>query len=187
MRDAFIHGIQVCVPGELLLPAQVVSITTQRSPNEARTIIARETSSTEGEFTYDLQALDVGGRLVEEWRGLLLRRYRFRDGTTTLHPVLDAIVQERASTGPPDFRPIHPPADRHSERYYEYRHVVGFKETNVVGNVYFTNHLEWQGRCREMFLRKRSRAFFARRSSEWPCSGHCLLLVRICGGNRGIG
>ena len=38
-------------------------------------------------------------------------------------------------------------------RYYEYRHVVSFQETNLVGNVYFTNHLAWQGRCREMFLR----------------------------------
>ena len=38
-------------------------------------------------------------------------------------------------------------------RFYEYRHTVGFQETNVVGNVYYTNHLGWQGRCREMFLR----------------------------------
>ena len=38
-------------------------------------------------------------------------------------------------------------------RFYEYRHVVSFQETNLVGNVYFTNHLAWQGRCREMFLR----------------------------------
>ena len=38
-------------------------------------------------------------------------------------------------------------------RHYEYRHVVGFQETNLVGNVYYTNHLSWQGRCREMFLR----------------------------------
>src|SRR6266436_5089793 len=40
-------------------------------------------------------------------------------------------------------------------RTYEYRHIVGFEETNVVGNVYFVNHLRWQGRCREMFLRER--------------------------------
>jgi enediyne biosynthesis thioesterase len=39
-------------------------------------------------------------------------------------------------------------------RFFEYRHVVGFAETNLVGNVYFTNHLAWQGRCREMFLRQ---------------------------------
>jgi enediyne core biosynthesis thioesterase len=39
-------------------------------------------------------------------------------------------------------------------RYYEYRHLVSFQETNLVGNVYYTNHLAWQGRCREMFLRE---------------------------------
>jgi enediyne biosynthesis thioesterase len=36
--------------------------------------------------------------------------------------------------------------------YFEYRHVVGLEETNVTGNVYFANHVRWQGRCREMFL-----------------------------------
>jgi enediyne biosynthesis thioesterase len=39
---------------------------------------------------------------------------------------------------------------------FEYRHVVGFEETNLVGNVYYVNHLRWQGRCREMFLRQRA-------------------------------
>src|SRR4051812_32400855 len=38
-------------------------------------------------------------------------------------------------------------------RNYEYRHVVGFEETNALGNVYFVNLLRWQGRCRELFLR----------------------------------
>jgi enediyne core biosynthesis thioesterase len=37
--------------------------------------------------------------------------------------------------------------------YYEYRHIVGLEETNLVGNVYFVNHFRWQGRCREMFLK----------------------------------
>jgi len=39
-------------------------------------------------------------------------------------------------------------------RAYEYRHIVGFEETNLVGNVYYVNHLSWQGRVREMFLRE---------------------------------
>lgn len=39
-------------------------------------------------------------------------------------------------------------------RAYEFRHVVGFEETNLVGNVYYANHVRWQGRCREMFLRE---------------------------------
>jgi enediyne core biosynthesis thioesterase len=39
-------------------------------------------------------------------------------------------------------------------RFFEYRHLVAFEETNLVGNVYYVNHLRWQGRCREMFLRE---------------------------------
>ena len=44
------------------------------------------------------------------------------------------------------------------EPYYEYRHRVGFEETNLVGNVYYVNYLRWQGRCREMFLLERAPA-----------------------------
>jgi enediyne biosynthesis thioesterase len=40
--------------------------------------------------------------------------------------------------------------------YYELRHLVGFEETNLVGNVYYVNYVRWQGRCREMFLRDRA-------------------------------
>jgi enediyne core biosynthesis thioesterase len=36
---------------------------------------------------------------------------------------------------------------------YEYRHTVGFEDTNLVGNVYFANFIKWQGRCREFFLK----------------------------------
>ena len=39
-------------------------------------------------------------------------------------------------------------------RSFEYQHLVGFEETNLVGNVYDVNHVRWQGRCREMFLRQ---------------------------------
>jgi len=37
---------------------------------------------------------------------------------------------------------------------YEYRHIVGFEETSLAGNVYYVNHLRWQGRVRELFLRE---------------------------------
>ncbi|MEV0155845.1 acyl-CoA thioesterase [Micromonospora sp. NPDC050686] len=40
--------------------------------------------------------------------------------------------------------------------YFEYRHVVGFEETNLVGNVYYVNYLRWQGRARELFLKERA-------------------------------
>jgi enediyne core biosynthesis thioesterase len=39
-------------------------------------------------------------------------------------------------------------------RAYEIRHVVGFEESNLFGSVYFVNHLRWQGRCRELFLKE---------------------------------
>lgn len=39
---------------------------------------------------------------------------------------------------------------------YQYKHIVGFEETNLVGNVYYTNFIRWQGRCREMFLREKA-------------------------------
>lgn len=35
---------------------------------------------------------------------------------------------------------------------FEYEHLVTFEDTNVVGNVYYVNHLRWQGHCRERFL-----------------------------------
>jgi enediyne biosynthesis thioesterase len=43
-------------------------------------------------------------------------------------------------------------------RAFEYRHIVSLEETNVVGNVYFSHHIKWQGRCREMFLRDQARS-----------------------------
>ena len=39
-------------------------------------------------------------------------------------------------------------------RFYEFRHIVTFEETNLVGNVYYANHIRWQGMCREMFIRE---------------------------------
>lgn len=37
-------------------------------------------------------------------------------------------------------------------RTYDCQHLVTLEETNLVGNVYFTNYLRWQGHCREKFL-----------------------------------
>jgi enediyne biosynthesis thioesterase len=45
--------------------------------------------------------------------------------------------------------------------YFEFRHMVGFEETNFVGNVYYVNYLRWQGHCRERFLQERAPAVLA--------------------------
>ena len=44
----------------------------------------------------------------------------------------------------------------HDMNRYEYKHVVSFEDTNLVGNVYFANYVKWQGRCREFFLKDKS-------------------------------
>lgn len=41
-----------------------------------------------------------------------------------------------------------------NNKYFEYKHIVSFEETNLVGNVYFANHVRWQGRVREMFIKE---------------------------------
>jgi enediyne biosynthesis thioesterase len=38
-------------------------------------------------------------------------------------------------------------------KQFEYEYIIGFEDTNLLGNVYYVNHIRWQGRCREMFLR----------------------------------
>lgn len=58
-------------------------------------------------------------------------------------------------------------------RHYEYRHVVSFQDTNLLGNVYYTNHLAWQGRCREMFLHEHAPGIL-----EELNRGLCLATVR---------
>lgn len=56
---------------------------------------------------------------------------------------------------------------------YEYRHVVGFEETNLVGNVYYASHVRWQGRCREFFLRDHAPDVLAQLAE-----GLCLVTTR---------
>jgi enediyne core biosynthesis thioesterase len=78
---------------------------------------------------------------------------------------------------------------------YEHRHIVGFQETSLVGNVYFSNYVLWQGHCREHFLHefapevvgllsRREVAFFTANCSceyigEWGFSALDEVLVRM--------
>jgi enediyne core biosynthesis thioesterase len=39
---------------------------------------------------------------------------------------------------------------------FDHEHLVTFEDTNLVGNVYYVNHLRWQGQCRERFLHERA-------------------------------
>lgn len=37
-------------------------------------------------------------------------------------------------------------------RWFEYRHLVTFGDTNAAGSVYFARYFHWQGECRERLL-----------------------------------
>ncbi|WP_440102575.1 acyl-CoA thioesterase [Streptosporangium sp. H16] len=50
--------------------------------------------------------------------------------------------------------------------YFEYQHLVTFADTNLVGNVYFANHVAWQGACRERFLATHAPGVVTRLSSD---------------------
>ena len=39
-----------------------------------------------------------------------------------------------------------------ARRWFEYRHLVTFGDTNSAGSVYFANYFAWQGECREKLL-----------------------------------
>jgi enediyne core biosynthesis thioesterase len=50
--------------------------------------------------------------------------------------------------------------------YFEYRHFVTLADTNLVGNVYFTNYLAWQGACRELFLAQHAPSVVSRLTQD---------------------
>jgi len=58
---------------------------------------------------------------------------------------------------------------------FQYQHTVSFQETSLVGNVYFSNYLLWQGHCREMFLGEYAPSVIAGLQG-----GNLALLTRSC-------
>lgn len=40
------------------------------------------------------------------------------------------------------------------KKYFEYKKQILIKDTNVVGNVYFSNYIQWHGEVRESFFNK---------------------------------
>ncbi len=42
------------------------------------------------------------------------------------------------------------------KKKFEYRHTIGFEDTNLTGNVYFANYIRWQGKCREIFIKEKA-------------------------------
>ncbi|MEV0694862.1 type I polyketide synthase [Streptomyces sp. NPDC050388] len=84
MRDALMHGNQVCVPDATLLPSGVERIhplgAGSHLPEELR-YCAVERSHDGDTYVYDIAVRDADGTVVERWEGLTLHAVRKTDGS----------------------------------------------------------------------------------------------------------
>ncbi len=99
VRDAMMHGNQVCVPDATLLPQGIERIVPAGAAMfDADTLRFRATErSREGDtYVYDIALRDASGTVVERWEGLRLRAVRKLDGSGPWHPVLLGSYLERA-------------------------------------------------------------------------------------------
>ncbi|YCK39903.1 type I polyketide synthase [Actinomadura sp. ATCC 39365] len=71
-RDAYIHVLQGCVPGQRVLPVAVESVQSIAFPTGTVRVRARERHHDGATFVYDLDVTDANGTVIETWRGLRL-------------------------------------------------------------------------------------------------------------------
>jgi enediyne polyketide synthase len=96
-RDAFMHGIQCCVPNATLLPAGVERIYPAH-PDEltGQVILHAVERNRDGDtYTYDLDVCTEEGRILERWEGLRLQAVRKTDGRGPWIPALLGPFLER--------------------------------------------------------------------------------------------
>lgn len=96
-RDAFMHGIQCCVPNATLLPAAVDRLYPADPADRAEKVIlyATERQRVGDTYTYDLDVRIPDGRIVERWEGLRLQAVRKTDGRGPWVPALLGPYLER--------------------------------------------------------------------------------------------
>ncbi|MGW7409894.1 SDR family NAD(P)-dependent oxidoreductase [Streptomyces sp. NPDC054833] len=102
MRDALMHGNQVCVPDATLLPSGVERIHALGSgdhvPDRLR-YTAVERSRDGDTYVYDIAVRDENGTVVERWDGLTLHAVRKTDGSgpwvaPLLGPYLERSIED---------------------------------------------------------------------------------------------
>ena len=102
MRDALMHGNQVCVPDATLLPSGVERIHPLGSGDhvpERLRYTAVERSRDGNTYVYDIAVRDEDGTVVERWEGLTLHAVRRTDGAgpwvaPLLGPYLERTLEE---------------------------------------------------------------------------------------------
>nr|AAO25852.1 PksE [Micromonospora megalomicea subsp. nigra] len=97
VRDALMHGNQVCVPDATLLPMGVDRIHPGAAALSGRRDLrfcAVERSRDGDTYVYDVALRDPDGRTVERWEGLRLRAVRRQDGSGPwVAPLLGAYLE----------------------------------------------------------------------------------------------
>jgi enediyne polyketide synthase len=96
-RDAFMHGIQCCVPNATLLPAGVERIYPAAPADLVGQVVlhAVERRRVGDTYTYDLDVCTEDGTVLERWEGLRLRAVRKTDGRGQWIPALLGPFLER--------------------------------------------------------------------------------------------
>jgi enediyne polyketide synthase len=99
VRDALMHGNQVCVPHGTLLPEGIARIHPageRLSGDEVLRFCATERSRDGDTYEYDIALRTGTGEVVERWEGLRLRAVRKRDGRGPWVPSLLGSYLERS-------------------------------------------------------------------------------------------
>lgn len=90
-RDAYMHGLQVCVPHATLLPAAIERLQLGGTGTAAEgqlTFAATERSRDGDTYIYDIAVRAADGAVVERWEGLRLQAVRKSDGDRSWPPTL---------------------------------------------------------------------------------------------------
>jgi enediyne polyketide synthase len=98
VRDALMHGNQVCVPDATLLPVRIDELRPAGAhlahAGELR-YCATERSRDGDTYVYDIALRDAAGTVIERWSGLHLRAVRKQDGAGPWVPALLGSYLER--------------------------------------------------------------------------------------------
>ncbi|MDX6741611.1 type I polyketide synthase [Actinocorallia sp. A-T 12471] len=96
MRDALMHGNQVCVPHATLLPLGVARIVPAPAGTVGDLRFAAAERERDGDtYVYDVAVRTPSGEVVERWEGLRLRAVRKGDGRGPWPPALLGPYAER--------------------------------------------------------------------------------------------
>jgi enediyne polyketide synthase len=99
MRDALMHGNQVCVPDATLLPSgieRLIPLAASRPAPERLRYCATERTRDGDTYVYDIAVRTHDGTVVERWEGLTLHAVRKSDGCGPWVPPLLGPYLERA-------------------------------------------------------------------------------------------